>query len=180
MLKTADVRYQLINDLTAYLLDKYQIKGPPIDIEHIIKAENIKVVKTTLGKNVSGISITDGDNKIIAINETETNKERQRFTLAHELGHLLLHKEQNLIISSYVVMSRRDENSTTGIDRREIEANAFAASLLMPKKLLEKELKDKKQICYSDIVTLIKDFKVSEQSMFIRLKSLGFISYYED
>lgn len=72
----------------------------------------------------------------------------------------------------------RNNNSSTGESYREIEANSFAAALLMPKKLLQKELINNTQkISDIKIKSLAKKFEVSTQAMSIRLINLGFINY---
>jgi Zn-dependent peptidase ImmA (M78 family) len=57
---------------------------------------------------------------------------RQRFTIGHELGHLTLHHGHDLILERLVRLNFRDATSSTANDEEEIEANHFAAELLMP------------------------------------------------
>jgi len=70
----------------------------------------------------------------------------------------------------------RDEKSSEGSDRREIEANHFAACLLMPEELVELEIeKLGRDLDESDIETLAQIFEVSPIAMSIRLSALGHI-----
>lgn len=64
------------------------------------------------------------ENKTIYVNGDDC-VERQRFTLAHEIGHAVLHPQES------VMDFRRQMDPPR--DRKEIEANNFAANLLMPK-----------------------------------------------
>ena len=96
---------------------------------------------------------------------------RQRFTCAHELGHAILHRTDMV---DEKIAFRIDGESTD----KEIEANHFAASLLMPETYLsdffstlslEKPLPD----CVEE---LAKHFQVSTQAMFYRLQNIGLIT----
>ena len=76
----------------------------------------------------------------------------------------------------------RDQRSATGEVKIEQDANAFAASLLMPKNLLMKEI-NKKNFDLSDensdaIGELAKKFKVSVQAMTFRLMNLSVLQSY--
>src|SRR6185437_5381714 len=76
---------------------------------------------------------------VIGVNSTNP-KVRQRFTIGHELGHLTLHQGQHLILERLVRLNFRDATSSTASDQEEIEANQFAAELLMPRVLLQKAI----------------------------------------
>ncbi len=85
---------------------------------------------------------------------------RDLFTIAHELGHLFLHSNQNVELA-------RAEMNIKAYENPEWQANTFAAELLMPVKLISK----------SDIPdSLVKRFGVSYESAKIRLKNLGIIN----
>jgi Zn-dependent peptidase ImmA (M78 family) len=69
---------------------------------------------------------------------------RQRFTIAHEIAHYLHHSKrspQSQLFIDRTVTFRRDEVSSTGDDREEVEANQLGAALLMPRELLQLEIK---------------------------------------
>jgi Zn-dependent peptidase ImmA (M78 family) len=101
---------------------------------------------------------------------------RQRFTLAHELAHIQLHRHE-LERAVHVDRGslRRDELAAAGIDPIEIEANTFASELLMPTDLLVAALKGRSVDLEDDeaVAALAKRFKVSEAAMRYRLNSLG-------
>jgi len=97
----------------------------------------------------------------ILVNDQDA-KVRQRFTIAHELGHYFLHiKERD---TDEPIISFRSDNSP-----REREANSFAAALLVPEDLLREEY-GKMVIPVSD--TLADIFRVSKATMRIRLEEL--------
>ena len=164
-----------------------------IDIEDLMKAHNIYYFPKELPDNISGASmITKNEKKIIVVNQTHPET-RKKFTIAHELGHLLLGHDTALNTQdaglgdaqhdpSQILF--RDDKTSEGSDWREVEANHFAASLLMPREILNKEIQklikaqskfSKSYLSESDVWELAGLFKVSPISMSIRLSRLGFI-----
>lgn len=102
--------------------------------------------------------------------------QRQRFTIAHELGHLLLHNYKTAHADSGFKLRYRDAASSTGEVIEEIEANAFAAELLMPAKLV---LTEANKIGFDfamqhdrDLSRLARKFQVSKLALGIRLAQL--------
>ncbi len=113
---------------------------------------------------------------IIGVNALH-HPNRRRFTIAHECGHFILHKNQvaqEIHVDKFFPMLMRDSISAAGIKQIEIEANFFAAELLMPKTLLIKELGDESfDIDEEEIVgTLARKFEVSQSAMRFRLGNL--------
>ncbi|MDI3194261.1 ImmA/IrrE family metallo-endopeptidase [Pseudarthrobacter sp. AL07] len=100
----------------------------------------------------------------ITINSSE-HIHRRRFTCAHEIGHILDPRiDKN---TEHGFMDHRDSLSSAGTDPREVFANAFAATLLMPSDEIEwlaEEL---------DLYGLAKKFRVSTDAMSNRLATLG-------
>ena len=74
---------------------------------------------------------------MIGVNDLHAPR-RQRFTIAHEVGHLEMHKGRPLVLD-HVRMNMRDATSSTATDVEEIEANQFAAAILMPSDLVIRE-----------------------------------------
>jgi len=89
--------------------------------------------------------------------ETHSN-ERKIFTLAHELGHLLLHPDSFL------------DSEQKEINKQEKEANAFAGYFLMPDDFFRKKIEESKGLHLIDLVFHIKRiFKVSYKAVLTRL-----------
>jgi len=118
---------------------------------------------------------------VIGVNKTHP-KPRKRFTIAHEVGHFLLHDEAFSVDRHYVVadsaafrpVALRSSSSGEASDPREVEANRFAAALLMPVELLAKELpKYPQPMSHSSVLALAKKCEVSGQAMTYRLVNLG-------
>ncbi len=87
--------------------------------------------------------------------------ERQRFTLAHELGHFILHKGSDKWRIDLYDYSQNSEESM-----QETEANYFAGNLLMPKSEFEKILK----VSNGDLDITSKYFGVSRSAVEVRLQ----------
>jgi Zn-dependent peptidase ImmA (M78 family) len=169
---------QKIRRLAADLLAKYEVTEAPVPIERIAESEGAMVVRNHFPGHESGFALREGGRWIIGVN-TATSPRRQRFTVAHELGHLLLHEGRPLITDYSVYVSNRDNTSSLGTDTEEIQANGFAAEILMPREMviteLEKELED---AASRDelIARLARTFKVSNEAMGYRLVNLNIIT----
>jgi Zn-dependent peptidase ImmA (M78 family) len=111
---------------------------------------------------------------VIGVNSMEAPT-RQRFTIAHELGHLLLHKDEDLHVDERFPIAFRNPKSSQAIDDKEIEANQFAAELLMPEEFILKDLKGKDLDIEDDdlVAELAAKYEVSTQAMTIRLSRLA-------
>jgi Zn-dependent peptidase ImmA (M78 family) len=163
-------RYSKIETMVDGLLDQHHQSGPPVRIEKIAKELGVEIRAGDLG-DVSGLLVRSGEGAIIGVNSTQ-GRQRQRFTIAHELGHFLLHEGLiNHVDRNYRINYRSAESSmATNVD--EIEANFFAASILMPKQFLNnldavEALDDDAQV-----QELARLFDVSRHAMSLRLANL--------
>lgn len=110
---------------------------PPIDVVDIANRLGIKVEITSgLKNNIDGFILKKKNEDIptIYVNKNRSSV-RQRFTIAHELGHYW----KNHVIdknSEYGYVDFRNELSSKGTNDTERWANSFAAELLMPAKFL--------------------------------------------
>ena len=153
--------------------DTYRI---PIAIEVLAHRLNLAIQSEALGDNVAGMLVIEGDRGAIGYNSTHALV-RQRFTIAHELAHYLLHIKKNrksqLFIDRHLTL-RRDGYSSGGVDHEELEANQLGAALLMPRRLVQQEVK-KHDLDRDDeeaIGFLAKRFHVSTAAMTNRLTNL--------
>lgn len=159
------------------LIAEFGIERAPVPVDRIIKRKAISLEYAPFEDDLSGVAYIDNGVAMIGVNAMH-HPNRQRFTAAHELGHHLLHEED--IVGSVHVdkgMMRalfRDDESSQGINRLEIEANAFASELLMPRPLLVAALNGESVDIEDDaqIEALAKKFKVSEAAMRFRLSGL--------
>lgn len=149
----------------------------PVPVELVAHRLGLSVEPAALGQDVSGVLVRDGDGGTIGYNAAH-HEVRQRFSIAHEIGHFVLHpREGQLFIDKTYKVYRRDQRSSTGEDRQEIQANRFAAALLMPEELLQREVADIGFDLADEIAleSLAQKFKVSRQAMSFRLANLGIL-----
>ena len=165
---------QRIEAITFDILTSLKIKkAKDIDVQKISKFLNVDVQQEIMDDEISGLFVMKDGNPYIRYNFFEDPK-RQRFTIAHELGHFVLHKEIPLFVDkkNEKIMYRNSE-STTGEIRKEREANAFSASLLMPAPFIKDEWQ-KMPFHEEPVEYLANIFNVSEQAMSFRLANLGY------
>lgn len=167
--------YRHIEEKADEVLKNENFYTPGFDIIKFIKKLNIEVIPKKFSDDISGFLAINNGKVVISFNENEGN-ERKRFTLAHELGHFFLHsKNQPLFIDKSPKIMYRNNASSTGEVLIEREANAFAAALLMPQKLIIQEIDKLQENDASKIIyKLAGKFKVSEQAMSFRLSNLGY------
>jgi Zn-dependent peptidase ImmA (M78 family) len=157
------------------LLARLGINSTPTPVEKIAKALGAQVRFSPFDDELSGMVYVKDGVPVIGVNSLH-HPNRQRFTIAHELGHLELHLP--MITSSVHVDKNfpalmRDTNSATGTEQIEIEANKFAAELLMPRTLIEEALAGKQFDIDDDgpIEELAKKFRVSKQALEYRIRN---------
>ena len=134
---------------------------------------DITIRYAPLEGELSGMAFIKDSAKVIAVNALH-HPNRQRFTIAHELGHHVLHR-QALEKSVHVdkVILKRDILAAQGVDEFEIQANIFASELLMPQELIAAivgtnvDLNDENRL-----MDIARRFKVSIAALQLRLASL--------
>ena len=162
------------------LLRSHGLTTPPVPVEKIAKALGVQVQGVPFDDDLSGLIYIDGKKPIIAVNSRH-HLNRRRFTIAHELGHFVLHKEAlagQIHVDRGFRVLMRDGTSASGTDGREIEANQFAAELLMPKSFVLTEVRRKKTRSPDETTPLLaiaKRFQVSEQALQFRMLNLGLV-----
>jgi hypothetical protein len=139
----------------------------PVKVGELAYALGLQVVTAPLEPKISGLiqpSTSASAGFEIKVNKYET-PERQRFTIAHEIAHYLLHRDS---IGHGVVDSIMYRSNLTS--RKETEANRLAATLIMPASLVSKELARRGGLGRSGISEeLAALFRVSAPAMKVRL-----------
>lgn len=154
----------------------------PVNLEKIADYKKIKLVKHDFGEDVYGVLIMK-DGKYTIGYEKNNSPVRQRFTIAHELGHFILgHNKDGVNIDtitknyqSLPTVLFRNNDSSTGEFIQEREANAFAAALLMPQDLLIEKFESRRFSRDFSMEGFAKEFNVSTQAMAYRLDKLGLL-----
>jgi Zn-dependent peptidase ImmA (M78 family) len=122
------------------LLARYKVVEPPVDVERIAFGEGLRIVRKQLGESDGFV-----EDDLLTVNAAHA-RTRQRFTIAHELGHLALHPDGT------------DENS-------EREADQFASALLIPREMLRRAVTET-----PDLDVLRRRFNVSREALWIAVK----------
>ncbi len=159
------------------ILQDHGVRTPPVPIDKIAKSLGAELRFSPLDDELSGmIYIKDGV-PIIGVNSLH-HPNRQRFTIAHEIAHLVLHKD--LITASVHVdkdfpVLMRGTTASLGTDETEIDANNFAAELLIPKYLLDQARTGKTFDIDDDrpMEALAKKFRVSKKMLEYRITNLS-------
>jgi len=147
------------------LLDSLGYTKAPIDVDAVARACGIPVIEWAFVDDLSGLVIDAAGGPVIGVNADHALT-RKRFTVGHELGHVLLRH----LDSFHVDLGTTAENGNPpGYNwRHERGANDFAAALLMPVTLVTHAYKHT-----PSVAALAKKFNVSELAMGFRLDTLG-------
>jgi Zn-dependent peptidase ImmA (M78 family) len=159
-----------------------KIQTVPVPVEKVA-ARWAHVLKQRLDADISGMlvplsNVATEKRWAIIVNSIHP-RVRQRFTIAHELGHLLLHGYTTAHADRNFKIRLRDTQSSEGSVLEEIEANRFAAELLMPEPLVRSRLAEHAmeytpvdKSSERELTRMAKEFDVSTQAVSIRISTL--------
>ena len=161
--------------------------GIPVDLDKLLEALKINLNDDfdfdKLG--YSGEIYWEDDRVNIWVNPTDI-EQRRRFTIAHEIGHFILHmlphiEDKSIEFKDDIKNLRRSDIW----DAKEYEANNFAARLLMPKSAImdsllkiaeEYKKNERSKITLDDLLeSMASKFNVSKPAMKFRLKNLEIV-----
>lgn len=166
-LNNQEKRVGYCRDMARKLLKDHGIIAAPVRVEDIATSEGF-VVKYLHGESNSFSGILHRDLKAIGIN-SDHPKVRQRFSIAHELGHFYLQHPQE----EESIMSDDDSEEWKMC---ESEANEFAGELLVPKDILKAECAAlKKKALEEKIAALLLTFNISREVLVIQLTKHGLL-----
>lgn len=138
---------------------------PPIDVLAIARDLGVAVFVRPFPIALSALLLRHEQNAFIGINSHQAPV-RQRFSLAHELGHFALHHKDGHFIDYGVALAV--EGELPGYDwQHETEANQFAAELLMPADLVKNDART------TALSRLARRYDVSQEAMGFRIANLG-------
>jgi len=149
------------------ILNRYLSKYP-VKLGQLARELGVPIKVSSLNTGVSGQIKREGDHYVIRVNRHEA-RERQRFTIAHELAHFFLHKP---VIDSAPDGIKDNVLYRSGEPEHiEFEANRLAADIVMPLNLVEYALQDDFEglVTEATIEGLAARFQVSKAAMEIRL-----------
>lgn len=157
------------------------LESAPIRPEKVASFLGISVEYEPFSDDLSGVLMRKGQTSVIAVNRKHSAT-RQAFSVAHEIGHHCLEHTGELFVDK-VSINKRDRSSSLAVDPQEIQANQFAASLLMPRSLLIQQIgKVAEQTTDRDelVANLANKFGVSLKAMEYRLVNLALLSTPDD
>ena len=151
-------RFSFIERLAERLLAEHGVTRAPVPVEDLARKAGCRIIAAPL-HDVSGLLVRSPDGA----------------TIAHELGHLLLHRGEQVTYDHAFRVNLRSVESSEGTDVEEIEANFFASRLLMPEAFLQAGPRTTSIDMEDDatVAALAKEYKVSQQAMTLRLARLG-------
>ena len=154
---------QVLERQTTRLLRLSETYGPPVPVEAIAAGLPRVVVKRASDLPSSGRAQWSGSAWVLLVDAREA-KVRQRFSLAHELAHVVWHPLSDQALP--------DTKRSSAEQRIEQAAEYFAACLLMPRLWMKRAYFDER---IQDVPSLSLLFGVSWLAMRVRLEQLGFV-----
>jgi Zn-dependent peptidase ImmA (M78 family) len=169
--RAKEPKSQLAREMARSLHRLIKASGPAVDINAVAKLRKLSIVPVDIESKLSG-ALYPAKREIV-VNTRGRSKGRQRFTIAHELGHWeLSHWELEELPEDTLGYSGvyEGDGSADGRSAVEIEANAFAAELLLPSKWIRKLPKNLSTGAPQDLASL---YEVSSEAMFYQLMRCG-------
>ncbi|OGU75443.1 MAG: hypothetical protein A2V93_11975 [Ignavibacteria bacterium RBG_16_34_14] len=157
--------YKFVKDMARKVLKDHKITSIPTDLKKIFDKLGLQFIELDNPSDIDGAIIEiDGKPRIAVLNKAKSIS-RQRFTLAHELGHIFLsHNKRDF----YEVVENESEVPDSPSEKakpsKEIEADVFASELLIPYQQLKKH-HDR----VNDLENISRLFQVSKDTMSIAI-----------
>jgi hypothetical protein len=152
-----------ISRQAARLLDSAGVSREPVSLRDVISALNLELVQNTREPFSCEAALERlGDTRAIVL-QGGGDERRRRFTIAHEIGHFVLHPAR--------LRPERGGVVTEAMRFEEREADAFAAALLMPEPLVRQAIAEQG----ASTELLADRFQVSGKAMEIRLRRMGVV-----
>lgn len=170
------ILYKSIDEKAMKLLQQSDALALPVNLNRVVERLGLSLNEKPLENEYSGFLAVKEKTIVVNLHHPPV---RRRFTIAHEIGHYQLHRrsEDIPVFIDRAVYHRKE--SVAGVDHlMEMQANAYAAGLLMPEALLDEYLEDHPALDLekpADIKTLAEEFEVSRPAMEFRLINLGFV-----
>lgn len=168
--------FKRIDEKAMKLLHQSEALALPVNLDRVVERLGLSLNEKPLENEYSGFLAVKEKTIVVNLHHPPA---RRRFTIAHEIGHYQLHRrsEDIPVFIDRAVYHRKE--SVAGVDHfMEMQANAYAAGLLMPEALLDEYLEDHPALDLekpADIKTLAEEFEVSRPAMEFRLINLGFV-----
>jgi Zn-dependent peptidase ImmA (M78 family) len=132
--------YARVNTEVTRILRQFEVKSPPVNVLNIARELGLAVHFVRFSGKFNRVSgFYDATEHAIYVNAEEYPL-RQTFTIAHELGHSLMHRDWAQSTEYKLLMRDPDAHEVNPYEK---EANVFAANLLVPRHILDQYVKDR-------------------------------------
>lgn len=162
-----EINYDFPRQMARKVIKDYKIKSAPVNIKIIVQGIGLKYVELDDPEYIDGVVMKIKETLVFILNKAKPLN-RQRFTIAHELGHYFLKHDIRDFYDPESVRGEefQDECIENKKSPKEIEADIFASELLVPYELLKQYKNDIK-----NIKLLSKTFLVSKDVMSIAVNN---------
>ncbi|MET7436173.1 ImmA/IrrE family metallo-endopeptidase [Streptomyces flaveolus] len=159
------------------LSDRFHLDTLPVDLDKVAGELGVMVVRQPAETDVNGMLLQREEQDVIGLNDRHS-PESQRFSLAHLIGHHQIHHRRDLLID-VANRYRLGNLASTPTDREEVEANRFAAALLVPEEVVRRMTAEADFQTARQLVDLLAPrFEVSSAVMGFWLMALGIVMDY--
>ena len=153
-----------IEDIISKAREKGFINNYQVDIKEIVKSHGVILREESMPSSLSGYLRFIDQKWVIGVNSKHHPK-RQRYTIAHEFAHYILHRDDRGEFEDEEIYFRSDKTSSI-----EFKADEFAGEILMPDDLFRHAIKNG----LKQIEELANAFNVSTLAVKVRAQMLGF------
>lgn len=152
--------YSFARNMARKVLKDYKLSEVPTNLTVIFQGLNLKYIELDDADDIDGAILEIEGKPAIAVLNRARPLQRQRFTLAHELGHIFLEHIKRDIYDPEEIRESDLQSSGKTKPPKELEADTFAAELLVPYEHLKKYTAD-----MNNVDKLAGIFLVSKQAM---------------
>lgn len=154
--------FEQVNEAADHLREYWNLgSGAIFNVVELLEDKNIKVVKLDVDEDFDGLqTFVNGTIPVVAYNVKKTNKpDRIRFTLLHELAHLLL---------TFGNVTSKE---------KETLCYQFAGSMLLPEQTIKAELGEyRNKLSINELGNVKKQYGISMQAIVMRARDCGIIN----
>jgi len=152
--------YAFARNMARKILKDYDLSEVPTDLSVLFKGLGLRYIELNETGDIDGAILEIDGKPAIAVLNKARPLQRQRFTLAHEMGHIFLKHTERDIYNSEEIREDSEQLTEKRKPPQEIEADIFASELLIPYEQLKKYTAD-----MNNIDKLAGTFQVSRQAM---------------
>lgn len=161
-----------VSERNPYSLVQEAQESVPVNVNALARQLRLRVRSVPLAESIAGMLTREADGWTVTVNAAHAES-RQRFTIAHEIGHFVLHRDRlgtgTNDSTSYVVTADAEPYNDAIGPEAERDANQFATAVLMP----EARIVD---VCRTfrcnDPEPVARMFRVSPHAMRVRMAYL--------